>query len=201
MIYVAMTVLSMVVRMTKITVVRVAMAITIRVILRVDIRDSDAIPVWMIRDSQRKKIYDSEKLVFHPDTLNPTPEWKSLREVQDFVDLVTASDTWKALGVGNQRPISVRDGRGRRSAGADPYLDFITMPKGTRSRWVALHELAHIAEIYRADWDDVQGGWPYYEILVRADDNWEKVPIRTTAPTAPSSRVYTSTWCAASSLK
>jgi len=201
MIYVAMTVLSMVVRMTKITVVRVAMAITIRVILRVDIRDSDAIPVWMIRDSQRKKIYDSEKLVFHPDTLNPTPEWKSLREVQDFVDLVTASDTWKALGVGNQRPISVRDGRGRRSAGADPYLDFITMPKGTRSRWVALHELAHIAEIYRADWDDVQGGWPYYEILVRADDNWEKVPIRTTAPTAPSSRVYTSTWWAAASPK
>ena len=139
----------------------------------------------MIRDSQRKKIYDSEKLVFHPDTLNPTPEWKSLREVQDFVDLVTASDTWKALGVGNQKPISVRDGRGRSSAGADPYHDFITMPRGTRSRWVALHELAHIAEIYRADWDDVQGGWPYYEILVRLDEDWEKVPIRTKAPHGP----------------
>jgi len=138
-----------------------------------------------IRDSQRKKIYDSEELVFHPDTLNPTPEWKSLREVQDFVDLVTASDTWKALGVGNQKPISVRDGRGRSSAGADPYHDFITMPRGTRSRWVALHELAHIAEIYRADWDDVQGGWPYYEILVRLDDNWDKVPTRTTAPHGP----------------
>jgi hypothetical protein len=105
------------------------------------------------------------------------------------VDLVTASDTWKALGVGNQKPISVRDGRGRRSAGADPYRDFITMPRGTRSRWVALHELAHIAEIYRADWDD---GWPYYKIRIHED--WEVVPIRTTAPTAPSSRVYTSTW-------
>jgi hypothetical protein len=135
-----------------------------------------------IRDSQRKKIYDSEKLVFYPDTLNPTPEWKSLREVQDFVDLVTASDTWKALGVGNERPISVRDGRGRRSAGANPYSDLIAMPKGTRSRWVALHELAHIAEIYLADWD---GGWPYYEILVRPDENWERVPIRTTASHGP----------------
>jgi predicted nucleic acid-binding Zn ribbon protein len=138
-----------------------------------------------IRDSQRKKIYDSEKLVFHPDTLNPTPEWKSLREVQDFVDFVTASDTWKALGVGNQKPISVRDGRGRTSAGANPYLDLIAMPKGTRSRWVALHELAHIANDYRADWDDVQGGWPYYEILERPDENWNKVPIHTTAPHGP----------------
>jgi predicted nucleic acid-binding Zn ribbon protein len=136
----------------------------------------------MIRDSQRKKIYDSEKLVFHPDTLNPTPEWKSLREVQDFVDFVTASDTWKALGVGNQKPISVRDGRGRRSAGANAYLDLIAMPKGTRSRWVALHELAHIAETYRADW---VGGWPYYEIVVRRGENAEKVPISTTAPHGP----------------
>jgi putative metallohydrolase (TIGR04338 family) len=130
-----------------------------------------------IRDSQRKKIYDSEKLVFHPDTLNPTPEWKSLREVQDFVDHVTASDTWKALGVGNEKPISVRDGRGRRSAGANAYLDLIAMPKGTRSRWVALHELAHIAETYRADW---VGGWPYYE-----NENGERVPIPTTAPHGP----------------
>jgi len=151
----------------------------------------------MIRDSQRKKIYDSEKLVFHPDTLNPTPEWKSLREVQDFVDLVTASDTWKALGVGNERPISVRDGRGS-SADANPYRDLITMPKGTRSRWVALHELSHIAQRYRADW---VGGWPYYEIVVRRGENAEKVPIRTTAPMAPSTWVYTSTWRAASSLK
>ena len=150
-----------------------------------------------IRDSQRKKIYDSEELVFHPDTLNPTPEWKSLREVQDFVDLVTASDTWKALGVGNERPISVRDGRGS-SADANPYRDLITMPKGTRSRWVALHELSHIAQRYRADW---VGGWPYYEIVVRRGENAEKVPIRTTAPMAPSTWVYTSTWCAASSLK
>ena len=134
-----------------------------------------------IRDSQRKKIYDSEKLVFHPDTLNPTPEWKSLREVQDFVDFVTASDTWKALGVGNQKPISVRDGRGRRSAGANAYLDLIAMPKGTRSRWVALHELAHIAEIYRADW---VGGWPYV-LLLYENEIEERVPIRSTAPHGP----------------
>jgi predicted nucleic acid-binding Zn ribbon protein len=131
-----------------------------------------------IRDSQRKKIYDSEKAVFHPDTLNPTPEWKSLREVQEFVDYVTGTDAWKALGVGNQKPISVTDGRGRMSAGANPYLDLIAMPKATRSRWVALHELAHIAETYRADW---VGGWPYYEILVRPDENWKKFPIHTTA--------------------
>jgi predicted nucleic acid-binding Zn ribbon protein len=132
-----------------------------------------------IRDSQRKKIYDSEGLVFHPDTLNPTPEWKSLREVQDFVDLVTASDTWKALGVGNQRPISVRDGRGRRSAGANAYSDFITMPKVARSRWTTLHELSHIAETYRADWDE-DDGWPYHE-----NENGEVVLIRTTAAHGP----------------
>lgn len=143
-----------------------------------------AVASGSIRDSQRKKIYDSEELVFHPDTLNPTPEWKTLREVQDFVDLVTASDTWKALGVRTERPISVRDGRGR-SADANPYRGLITTPKGTRSRWVALHELAHIAEAYRADWDYVQGGWPYREILVRLDEDWEKVPIRTTAPHGP----------------
>ena len=126
-----------------------------------------------IRDSQRQKIYDAEDAVF--DKYNP-PEWASVHEVQEFVDYVTATDAWKALEVGNEKPISVRDGRGRRRPGADPLSDFITMPKWTRSRWAALHELAHIAENYRADWDD---GWPY------ENENRLVILTHTTAPHGP----------------
>jgi putative metallohydrolase (TIGR04338 family) len=127
-----------------------------------------------IRDSRRQRLYDAEDVVFNK---SKPPEWRSVREVQDYADFVTATDAWKALEVGNEEPISVRDGRGRRRAGAEAFSNFITMPKWSRSKWVVLHELAHIAEAYRADWDN---GWPGYE-----NENGRVVLTRTTAAHGP----------------
>jgi putative metallohydrolase (TIGR04338 family) len=129
-----------------------------------------------IRDSQRKRLYDAEDAVF--DKSKP-PEWASVSEVQDYVDFVTATDAWKALEVGNEEPISVRDGRGRRKAAAEAFSNYITMPKWSRCKWVTLHELAHIAEAYRADYEPGYG-WPGYE-----NEHGRVVLTRTTAPHGP----------------
>jgi putative metallohydrolase (TIGR04338 family) len=104
-----------------------------------------------IRDSQRQKVYDAEDLVFHKSL---PPEYETVAECQEFVDHVTASDVWtKVLGVRTWAPVKVRDGRGRRRAGARSEDDELLLPRWSRSRWVILHELAHIANDYIHNFD------------------------------------------------
>jgi putative metallohydrolase (TIGR04338 family) len=130
-----------------------------------------------IRDSQREKVYRSERMVFRgspgvpqPDSSKVTPDYKTVAECQEYVDYVTASDAWrKVLGIRTEGPVEARDGRGRRRASADSVNDQIKLPKWTRDRWQILHELAHIATDYTynlAHIGDEDGPWWFYEQTV-----------------------------------
>jgi putative metallohydrolase (TIGR04338 family) len=106
-----------------------------------------------IRDSQRKKLYRAEWKAFfgtekyEEDHTPHSLDFQTVSECQKYVDRVTASDTWKALDIWVEH-VRVKDGRGRRKAGADSEGDTILLPKWSRVRWVILHELAHIANDY-----------------------------------------------------
>jgi predicted nucleic acid-binding Zn ribbon protein len=128
-----------------------------------------------IRDSQRQKVYDAEHIAFCGgiDKEHPPADYKTVAECQEFVDRVTASDTWRALGFSHlgmfeRYPITVRDGRGRGRGGANAFGNTIKLPKWTRMDYYILHELAHIATSYIHDfeyneYDEDGGGWPGYE--------------------------------------
>jgi putative metallohydrolase (TIGR04338 family) len=115
-----------------------------------------------IRDSQRQRVYDSERLAFEglqnrAEPYKTRPEYKTVAECQGFVDEVTLSPTWKYLCPPELSPryVTVTDGRGRRRGGATAR-DTIAMPKFARRQWYLLHELAHVAL-----WDGTQAGeWP-----------------------------------------
>ena len=103
-----------------------------------------------IRDSQRERVYRSERKVYYgvedkPRIRDVTPDFKTVAECQAYVDYVTDSNAWIAMDVYQLNSIEVLDGRGRRRAGAIVEFDQITLPKWTRSKYQILHELAHIA--------------------------------------------------------
>jgi putative metallohydrolase (TIGR04338 family) len=116
-----------------------------------------------IRDSQRKKLYRAEwKAFFGTDKYEEdhTPhslDFQTVPECQEYVDHVTASDAWKALDIWVEH-VRVKDGRGRRKAGADSEGDTILLPKWSRVRWVILHELAHIANDYLYNFEVEENG-------------------------------------------
>jgi hypothetical protein len=135
-----------------------------------------------IRDSQRSKVYRSERMVFHgspeppdssKDSSKVTPDYKTVAECQEYVDHVTATDTWKALGFSHlgmfeSHPVTVKDGRSRKRGAADAFGNTIKVPKWSRLKWYITHELAHIATSYIHDFtydedDEDGGGWPGYE--------------------------------------
>jgi putative metallohydrolase (TIGR04338 family) len=99
-----------------------------------------------VRDFQRQKVYDAEGAAFRSGkdwSLVPV-DFKTVAEVQEYVDTVTTSPFWQSLAP-SVRTVTVKDGRSRRSGVAYPELGEIRMPRLTRRRWCTLHELAHIA--------------------------------------------------------
>lgn len=89
------------------------------------------------RDTQRKRVYDSEREAFTYEA----PVFGDLAETQGFVDEVVGSRWW----VGRYAApvvVTVEDGRGRRRGGASG--SHISLPRWTRMKWYALHELAHL---------------------------------------------------------
>jgi|GEM_PF-2416170 len=90
------------------------------------------------RDSQRSKIYASEK------GLRRGQRFADMRECQKYVDLVVFSPWWQER-FGSRARVQARDGRGRRHAGAFDHKRAITLPRWSRSELIILHELAHIA--------------------------------------------------------
>ena len=116
-----------------------------------------------VRDSQRKKLYRAEWKAFfgtekyEEDHTPHSLDFQTVSECQKYVDHVTASDTWKALDIWVEH-VGVKDGRGRRKAGADSEGDTILLPKWSRVRWVILHELAHIANDYLYNFEVEENG-------------------------------------------
>lgn len=91
------------------------------------------------RDFQRSKVYRSERQDF-----GTPPEFRTLAECQEYVDLIIATDAWRRIAP-HVSSVEVLDGRGRRSACAYEGADAIALPRRHRRRWVVLHELAHVA--------------------------------------------------------
>jgi putative metallohydrolase (TIGR04338 family) len=91
-----------------------------------------------VRDSQRSKIYASEK------GLRRGQRFQDMRDCQRYVDLVVFSPWWQER-FGSRARVEARDGRGRRHAGAFDHKRAIALPKWSRSELIILHELAHIA--------------------------------------------------------
>ncbi|RME32926.1 MAG: hypothetical protein D6786_09110 [Gammaproteobacteria bacterium] len=96
-----------------------------------------------LRDNQRSRVYRAEEAV----------DWQALgadlplelAAARELVDRTTSSDWWRARFPGAATRVPVRDGRGRRRAGAGP--DFITLPRWSRRPWIVCHELAHVAVV------------------------------------------------------
>ncbi len=118
------------------------------------------------RDSQRSKLYAAERLAWgrcgDPYIGNPKHgHTVPLKDVQDWVDMITRSRFWKtykvprieARGRGsyyltqiNRYPkILVKDGRARRNAYGSP-TGYINLPLWARTYWVTLHEIAHVIQ-------------------------------------------------------
>lgn len=113
-----------------------------------------------MRDSQRSKVYASDKCLDSFGRLETIPQieyfigklWKSERFKKEFFE------AWR------WGPPRVGDGRGRRRANGGRHQ--IKMPVWSRTRGVVVHELAHTVHI-RQGWDGAIHGWQYCSIYLR----------------------------------
>lgn len=98
------------------------------------------------RDNQRSKLYCAESAV-----ASKGRQLSSVDDIQGYVDSVTESQWWQNRSAITR--VYIRDGRGRRSAGAwanrNRALGYITMPRRLRRELYILHELAHIMTLER----------------------------------------------------
>ena len=120
------------------------------------------------RDSQRQKVYDTErehslwKKVGY-STLSKQAKMGfcenafSYNEVIEFVDFIT-SQKWFKNAYPNVLDIFVKDGRGRKNAAGWPasWDSFgygkIAIPRWARHRLVILHEIAHVVTHHKHAW-------------------------------------------------
>lgn len=106
------------------------------------------------RDFQRDKVYKATHALPHGQ------HFETIAEVKVYLDNIVALDWLQDLygrtHAGYAMPeITLRDGRGRRKAGAgwdwqDQY--FISLPRWARYEAMILHELAHILAPRQAAW-------------------------------------------------
>jgi putative metallohydrolase (TIGR04338 family) len=112
-----------------------------------------------VRDSQRSKLYAAESVV-------RGQTFESVEAMQAYVDKLIGRAWFKRRWPG-VRSIAVRDGRGRRRAGASSFGGYITMPKWSRYEEVVLHEVAHICTDSQYGTREVAAhGWQFAGTLV-----------------------------------
>ena len=94
------------------------------------------------RDFQRSKVYKAEDEAFTELGMykGDEPEFKTTDECKKWIK-ENVLPLLKDYGI---KKVVVKDGRGRRRAGAFGDRMTITLPKWSRRRWVILHEMAHI---------------------------------------------------------
>ena len=98
-----------------------------------------------IRDNQRQRLYSAERHAFRFNDYSTLMDWE---EVQEYVREIEASRFWSEILDANgvrKAAISIRDGRGYRSAMAYCRQFKIVLPKWARKDCVVLHEMAHLA--------------------------------------------------------
>lgn len=116
------------------------------------------------RDTQRSKLYAAERRAFG----RSTAELPAVADVQAYVDKVVGTAWWIARW--GFDPVRVADGRGSSSARCISTTG-IAMPVDMRSKWVVLHELAHVVTQRQYGWNVVPWhGWEFcdnYLAIVR----------------------------------
>lgn len=101
------------------------------------------------RDTYRERVYRAENAAF-----GESRETMTLAEVRAFVERVrTHPEVYDRFPRARGREITVGDGRGRTRACGNPIERYIKMPRWSRTRWVVLHELAHVFAV------DVEEAW------------------------------------------
>lgn len=94
-----------------------------------------------LRDSQRSKVYRAECIAL----ADRSERLETVPEMQQYVDKILRSRWFK--GKWDYLAIQVKDGRGRSRACGGYYgfgTGYIKMPKWSRTRYVVLHEMAHV---------------------------------------------------------
>lgn len=113
------------------------------------------------RDTQRQKLYRAEE-VLRRDGAPGAERFGSVTEMQAFVDKLVTYAWWKRA-FPYDRHITVKDGRGRRSACGDPVFREISMPTWSRTKAVLLHEVAHVVAPRDVAWH----GWEFAEVYLK----------------------------------
>jgi putative metallohydrolase (TIGR04338 family) len=84
----------------------------------------------------------------------------SVGQMQAYVDAILGSP-WLQCHFGSRLldPITVLGGKGQRQATAHCFMSTIKMPKGSRSKFIVLHEVAHILtdRLYGQDVTEAHG--------------------------------------------
>lgn len=106
------------------------------------------------RDTQRKRVYDWERVFIHPHCKG---EQLTLPEIRALCDEI---GEW----LGCPR-ITVKDGRGRRSACGGGWM--ISMPRWSRNRSIVLHEIVHCLVPYGYAWHGPEFVRVFIELLHR----------------------------------
>jgi len=110
------------------------------------------------RDTQRSKLYKAESVVHGRDLVG-------VADMQRYVDELVKR-AWFKRRWPDVTDIQVRDGRGRRRAGASPANRYITMPKWARYEEVVLHEVAHIVTDVQYGMRPAFHGWQFASNLI-----------------------------------
>jgi putative metallohydrolase (TIGR04338 family) len=122
-----------------------------------------------VRDSQRQKLYDAERLAFDnnpaiPDTMI---RYESVEDCEKAIRLI-----WSKTRFQNEFPAvakhwryqnapRVKPGFGCRRATAYCGRWSVTLPVWSRKRWVIVHELAHLAHYAEGSAGQADHGWQY----------------------------------------
>ena len=129
------------------------------------------------RDSQRKRVYESEKDAFGREYWLDEGDWVTLIGVERFVASVTRSRWWRARG--GPAEVEVRRGRSNQRRGkAHPERAVISLPRFTWRRWYVLHELAHLLAPRRAAWHGPEFCRVYLALLDRFGHDGEGKALR-----------------------
>jgi putative metallohydrolase (TIGR04338 family) len=102
------------------------------------------------RDSQRGRLYQAENEV----AAILRDELPKIGQMQAFVDEILRSPWLQGqFGTRMLAPITVVGGHGQRDATAHCFMSEISMPRALRSKFIVLHEVAHIltARFYGED--------------------------------------------------
>lgn len=98
------------------------------------------------RDTQRRKLYRAEQSIAWGSLPGGGADQLTLAEIEELANSILTGRWFKSrYAVAAHYPsltMKVKDGR--RSSHARATAQWISMPRHTRSRWITLHELAHV---------------------------------------------------------